>query len=150
MSKECFECGLAATEDHHVIPQSLGGTKTVPLCGTCHERVHQAGWRRRDNHAELTREGLKRAKERGVVLGNVTSLDKARIIGRETQAREADEFAMTIYPIILPLKEQGMTLVQIAEYLNSNNIASARGLKWGKSSVSNIWIRATKVLERNG
>ena len=39
----CFECGL---EDeihmHHVVPKSLGGTKTVPLCSSCHAKVHSS------------------------------------------------------------------------------------------------------------
>ncbi len=37
----CFECG--GTEEihqHHVIPKSLGGTKTIPLCNMCHGRAH--------------------------------------------------------------------------------------------------------------
>jgi hypothetical protein len=147
MGKECFECGAPATEDHHVIPQSLGGTKTVPLCGCCHERVHDAGWKRRDNHAELTREGLRKAKERGVVLGNNTNLDVASMRGRDAQVAKANKFALEIYAIILPLLEQGFLLRQVAEYLNENNIASAQGKKWGISSVSNLVIRAKKLSE---
>ena len=30
--KCCFECDMPAEHDHHVVPQSIGGTKTVPLC----------------------------------------------------------------------------------------------------------------------
>ena len=37
----CFEC---ESEDdihmHHVVPKSLGGTKMVPLCNSCHAKVH--------------------------------------------------------------------------------------------------------------
>ena len=36
----CFECSNKATFDHHVIPESLGGTKTIPLCSDCHSKVH--------------------------------------------------------------------------------------------------------------
>lgn len=36
----CFECGAPAKHNHHVIPQSLGGTKTVPLCEACHPKAH--------------------------------------------------------------------------------------------------------------
>ena len=38
----CFECGQPAHVQHHVIPQSRGGTKTVPLCNGCHSLVHDA------------------------------------------------------------------------------------------------------------
>jgi 5-methylcytosine-specific restriction endonuclease McrA len=37
---ECFECGAPAAHQHHVVPRSLGGTKTVPLCEGCHGKVH--------------------------------------------------------------------------------------------------------------
>lgn len=40
MDKECFECGSPAIQEHHVVPRSLGGTKTVPLCDKCHSIVH--------------------------------------------------------------------------------------------------------------
>jgi hypothetical protein len=36
----CFECGDKATEKHHMIPQSLGGTKTIDLCSKCHCKIH--------------------------------------------------------------------------------------------------------------
>ena len=37
----CFECGvLAETHDHHIIPASRGGKKTVPLCLSCHGSAH--------------------------------------------------------------------------------------------------------------
>lgn len=37
---QCFECGSAATQDHHVVPYCLGGRKTIPLCDACHGMVH--------------------------------------------------------------------------------------------------------------
>lgn len=59
--KECFECGNPATENHHVIPKSLGGTKTVPLCSLCHMKVHGLDkTRRAENHIENTKRGLDR------------------------------------------------------------------------------------------
>ena len=38
---KCFECG----DDenivfHHVVPKSLGGTKTIPLCELHHSMIH--------------------------------------------------------------------------------------------------------------
>jgi len=40
---KCFECGHdnpINIEMHHVVPQSLNGTKTIPLCVKCHGLVH--------------------------------------------------------------------------------------------------------------
>lgn len=57
--EECFECGNPATENHHVIPKSLGGSKTVPLCSVCHMKVHGLDkTRRAENHIENTKRGL--------------------------------------------------------------------------------------------
>lgn len=36
----CFECGRDAHHQHHVVPRSRGGTKTVPLCVDCHSKAH--------------------------------------------------------------------------------------------------------------
>jgi DNA invertase Pin-like site-specific DNA recombinase len=38
----CFECGRPASVQHHVIPRSKQGTKTIPLCNECHSLVHDA------------------------------------------------------------------------------------------------------------
>lgn len=37
---KCFVCGNPETENHHVVPQISGGTKTVPLCSKCYMKVH--------------------------------------------------------------------------------------------------------------
>jgi len=37
---QCFECGRQATNDHHVVPESRGGKRTVPLCDRCHRLAH--------------------------------------------------------------------------------------------------------------
>lgn len=36
----CYECGEPANEKHHMIPKSLGGTKTIDLCSACHCKIH--------------------------------------------------------------------------------------------------------------
>ena len=59
----CFECSAPATERHHIVPASLGGTKTIPLCGTCHAKVHDISGQRRNQLAELTKKSLEKRKE---------------------------------------------------------------------------------------
>ena len=63
----CFECGVEAVEDHHVVPRVLGGTCTVPLCGVCHGKAHSM---ERGNHRKLTVLGLQLARERGARIGH--------------------------------------------------------------------------------
>jgi hypothetical protein len=61
--KTCFECEDEATEEHHVVPKSLGGTKTVPLCSKCHAKVHGLDkTRRADSSSELIKRGHDRLR----------------------------------------------------------------------------------------
>jgi hypothetical protein len=57
--KRCFECGSPAECDHHVVPRSMGGTKTVPLCESCHSKVHSC---RIVAKSELTKRGHDRCR----------------------------------------------------------------------------------------
>jgi len=65
----CFECGATATEKHHVIPRSLGGTRTVALCGSCHGKVHRMA--RADDISSLTSRSLQKKKKRGERVGAI-------------------------------------------------------------------------------
>ena len=64
----CFECGSDKNiHQHHIVPQVLGGTKMIPLCGVCHGKVHGKNfgleWKR------LQMEGIQKAREKGVYKG---------------------------------------------------------------------------------
>ena len=64
----CFECG--SEEDihhHHVVPKSLGGTKTIPLCSKCHSLVHSRDLTRSTN---LIKEAHKARRRAGLVCGH--------------------------------------------------------------------------------
>jgi uncharacterized protein YlaI len=38
---KCFECDSTYfIQNHHVIPKSLGGNRTIPLCADCHSKIH--------------------------------------------------------------------------------------------------------------
>jgi hypothetical protein len=84
MAKECFECGGVANHDHHVVPKSLGGTKTIPLCVECHSKVHG----RALTHSSLVKAGIERAKAEGRPVGGGSK--KGRIIAlTPAQVRKA-------------------------------------------------------------
>lgn len=36
----CFECDEPAIHWHHVVPRVKGGSRTVPLCRSCHGKAH--------------------------------------------------------------------------------------------------------------
>lgn len=141
-NKECFECGKPATEDHHVIPQSLGGTKTVPLCGCCHDRVHDGGWRRRDSHAALTKAGIARSKANGGKFGADVipreALERGVAKSREKNMAQALEFAESMAPRLLQLRNMDMTLQEISDVLNLEGSRTQRGGKWYPTTICNI------------
>jgi hypothetical protein len=64
---KCFECGLdGELHYHHVVPETLGGTKTIPLCLICHGKIHNKKF---VNYRELQRAGIERAKLEGKFMG---------------------------------------------------------------------------------
>lgn len=66
-ANECFECGSDyMIENHHVVPRSVGGTKTIPLCVICHGKVHDRNFVK---HRELQRNGIEKAKRLGKYKG---------------------------------------------------------------------------------
>ena len=136
--KECFECG--ATEDlqeHHVVPKSRGGTKTVTLCYSCHMKAHG-----RDSkgmkHNRLCKEGINKAiKKHGKSYwGNQRGigLDK----GRASQANSAQAYAEKVGCLALEMRNSGCTWNAIKDRYNQLEIPTRRGGKWGVGSIQNL------------
>lgn len=70
MDEECFECGdIGECHQHHVVPKSVGGARTVLLCLKCHALVHD---RHHFSTRALTRAGMRRAKLLGKTFGRKT------------------------------------------------------------------------------
>ena len=124
-NNECANCSQTATQAHHVVPLVLGGfdklSNLVALCEECHEKVHGTKLR---NHSELTKEGLRKTKERGVKLGgarhHLPALNQAK------QARVREE-AEALAPLLLPLRQQGKSLRAVAEQLNRDGVKTRTG-----------------------
>lgn len=128
-SMKCFECGAEAHHQHHVVPKSMGGTQTVPLCASCHGKAHSiaiAG-------PELTKRALNKRKAEGQVYGPVPfgyQEKEGRLEAVETEAKLVAE--------IQSRRQAGETLQSIADTLNSQGIAGKQGGKWYPSSVKCI------------
>lgn len=134
----CFECGALATENHHVIPRIYGGTKTIPLCSCCHGKVHSV---RRTNISVLTKEGLRKVKERGVKLGKPENLtDAARVKAWEARRQQGRDNGNNRRALALAsrMRTDGYTLRQIADELNANGYPSATGRTWCSGKVSTL------------
>ena len=65
----CFECGAPAEHDHHVVPRSRGGTRTIPLCTSCHAKAHHRSGNMA--HNRLTSDALRRKRRKGERVGSI-------------------------------------------------------------------------------
>lgn len=142
---ECFECGEETEARHHVVPRVLGGTKTIPLCQKCHDIVHSDRPVRRTSVSELTKEGLRKAKLRGVKFGN-PRYEEALPKARKVQMSNADTFALTLAPSIRLFHQAGITsLTDIASGLNDQGLKTRRGGDWHPTSVKRLISRLEKM-----
>ena len=136
----CFECGLEAEHEHHVVPRSKGGTKTVPLCTSCHGKVHGC---KLLNNSKLIKDALQAAKRRGVHLGNDGKYLTPAIRARGRKAGHASNAlkARQAYADLLPTMQEWrktMTLQTIADKLNDLGHTTRRGCPWSQVQVGRV------------
>lgn len=146
MENKCFECETAEDlQQHHVVPKSRGGTKTVTLCHSCHMKAHGRDSKGLD-HSRLTKEGLARAKARGVKLGNPRwkeSLPKGRSKLRAKGKATADKYM----PIIEGIRNNGITSYRgIAKEMNRLGIKSPKGKNVSAALVRSVILRIEEVI----
>jgi DNA invertase Pin-like site-specific DNA recombinase len=106
-------------------------------------RVYAAmAQKEREMIAQRTRDALQALIAKGRVLGaSVDVRARASAIGTKVQAEKADEFARKLQPTISRMRNEGMTLRQIADELNNNGTRTARGGLWAAATVNNMIIR---------
>jgi hypothetical protein len=134
----CFECGAPATCEHHVIPRSRGGTKTVPLCGGCHGLAHglsRATW---SDHPALTSAAMARLKASGRYTGGRVPYGY-RV---ENGALVEDQHELAITETAVCLRRAGLSLRRIGAELERRQLLPRSGDKWSTSALSRIIIEA--------
>ena len=143
MQKKCFECGSVATENHHVIPRSLGGTKTVPLCIKCHCLIHNLNSKRRDQHSDLTKRGLELAKAKGRIGGSKKGCDTTKAVAAALIVRRAnaDSRNKNAVSMAKTLRSGGMIYKRIANEMQKAGFLSPRGLNITINAVKR-WVNA--------
>ena len=142
----CFECGAPATERHHIVPASLGGTKTVPLCGICHAKIHDVDGKRRTKIAELTKAALDAKKARGETWVRNTDTTAARVVSskRRIAAREKWLKESEVSKYVLARWMDGLAFTAILHNLdemyaiNPNVYCSREGKQIGKGQLSKM------------
>jgi hypothetical protein len=130
MNVACFECGCKAQHEHHVVPRSKGGTKTIPLCVTCHSAVHGVDI----SVPALTRSALAKKKARGERVGGVPLGARVAPDGLtlETEPSEAETLEL-----VRELRTAGASIRAIATELNARGMP-ARGERWHPTTVARL------------
>lgn len=91
----CFECGVLTNGRHHVVPVSLGGTKQLPLCYDCHDKVHGSGIKL----SPLIKLGMEKARKAGKHIGAPVKVsDKLK-----QSARDLKSFGLTYKEVAMIL-----------------------------------------------
>lgn len=128
----CFECGSTGViHDHHVVPQSHGGTKTVPLCEDCHGLVHSKNM----TTAALTTAAL--AKKRALGLRTSKDAPFGWSVGDDGDTLEKNAAEQRAIELIRDLRAGGLSLRDIAAHLDDHGVAP-RGTRWHKTSIERI------------
>jgi len=133
MRQECFECG--STDDlqnHHIIPRSLGGTKTIPLCGKCHSIVHNSSGLL--HTSSLQKLSIKRKKE-NCKKYNGKSMYGYKYVGDRIEEEPSE---MLMIQTIYSLNKQGLSSRKIAKKLDELNYINRIGKPFDHQQVLRI------------
>lgn len=124
----CFECDSPSVNDHHVVPQSRGGTRTVPLCASCHDKAHDT------NALTLSREGFVRAVREGRNAGEPPfgfRYENGRL-GDPLVPYEPEQEAIAI---IRDLRQKGRVAAEIVTELNRRGMTRRSGDRYVHSTI---------------
>ena len=109
---------------------------------TIHQLVARAE-QRQQAISHKVRLGLTKTRQIGTQLGSPGNLtdrarEKGRIIAAATLTSQADRFAHEIGELVAVLRDQGLSLRNIARELIARDIKTARGGTWTAATVKNI------------
>lgn len=105
----------------------------------------------REMIAVRTKDALAAAKARGVKLGgdrgNLPAVAaKGALASVVARSKKAKERASDLAPMIASMTAEGLSLSQIANALNQQNISTARGGKWQATQVSRVLAHLNKSI----
>lgn len=120
--EKCFECKNPATHQHHVVPQSLGGTQTVPLCNYCHPKAHgQNGYW---STSELIKKKLRSRKEQGFHVGGGIAYGKMMDENKRLVDHPQERYWQYVAKA---LHDMGIHFKAIANMFNARYVPSKTG-----------------------
>ena len=129
--KGCFECGeVRGLHNHHVVPRSLGGTKTIPLCERCHGLVHSLDY----SASGLTIKAQREKMARGEYIGGRPPYGFQNVNGVLVEVpHELDAIRQA-----RELRARPMTLQAIADELAARGIMSRSGRPFAPSTINTM------------
>ncbi len=132
MSASCFECKAPPPlHYHHVVPQSAGGTKTVPLCESCHSLVHGKDMR----ISALTSAALTSKKAKGEQVSSEAPIGYRHEAGRLVM----DEKEQATLEFIRAERSRKASLRAITAKLNADlDRFTPRGRTWHLPTVARL------------
>jgi hypothetical protein len=130
--KLCFECNAIAEHDHHVIPKSRGGKKTIPLCVKCHSKAHGKNM----SHNQLTKDALKAKNIRGERTGTVPF---GYSLAEDGIKLEPNLEQLKAIKLMRRMRSDGFTLREIAARMKKDGVLTAKGkADWTHSSIQSV------------
>ena len=133
----CFNCQAPSCHDHHVVPRSLGGVSTVPLCAPCHGLAH--GHRGYRNTPELTKRALAKKKARGECVGTVPYGFR-----REGDVLVEDEAEQAVLACVRGFAAAGLSQRAIVAELVASGHLSRSGKPFAKTQVHRMVSEAAR------
>jgi DNA invertase Pin-like site-specific DNA recombinase len=107
--------------------------------------------------SERTRAALAAAKARGALLGSArpghwdgreearkAGAAKGAVIAARVRAEKADQAYSDLYDLVTRLRDEGLSLQDIADSLNENGHTTRRGKPWNPVQVSRVLARAPR------
>lgn len=109
--KTCWECEKTKieTHEHHPVPKSRGGTRTIPLCLECHAKAHHR--KKNMSTSALVKEAIQRAKAEGKEFGNKSLFTEHGAKAIEVRKANAMAYKKRIRQLIADLIKDGYTTI---------------------------------------
>lgn len=103
--------------------------------------------REREMISQRTKAALAAAKARGTRLGGFKGYRVDGRLGVEARQRAADDFAQSVGPMVMAMRQDGQSLRQIAESLTERGIKTAKGGQWSAAAVRSVLLRYDTAAE---
>lgn len=141
MTSKCWECdAIGDVHEHHPVPRSRGGTRTIPLCESCHGKAHHRD--KAMGTIALTRAALAQKKASGERTGAVPVGCRVAADGRTL---EMDTAEAEIVAAVVKLRAAGLSIRAIAAELFAAGMRTRRGGEIQSTQVARILRRAAPV-----